>query len=170
MTLKVSKYAKKDSFKSDEAYEKALEASRKWKRENKERVKEYARVWDSENVDRKKRLKADWDKANPEKRKEHLDKLLKNNPEYFKEKHIQYQYGMTAEEYAVMVIRQGNNCATCGKPADETHRKRLFVDHCHRTGKIRGLLCQHCNTALGMVKDDVNVLSSLIAYLQENTQ
>lgn len=161
---------KKESFKTDEAYQKALEASRKWKRENREKVRATARKWDEENKEKKKRSKAEWDAKNPEARQRHMEKLKRERPEYFKEKHLQYQYGMSADQYASMVIDQNNSCATCGKPAEETHRKRLFVDHCHKTGKIRGLLCQQCNTALGMVDDDVQRLSSLISYLIEHSE
>ena len=159
---------KKSSFPTQESYEKALEASRKWKRENVARTRAISKKWDEENQDRKKELKAIWDANNPEARKMHTDRLKTKHPNYFKNKHLQYKYGMGEEEYAVLSMRQSGKCATCGKPAEETHRKRLFVDHCHATGKIRGLLCQQCNTALGMVNDDINRLSSLISYLMEH--
>ena len=161
---------KKSSFKSDEAYEKALEASRKWKRENVAKVRAQSKKWSVENPERKKELKAAWDVNNPEARKFHMDKLKTKRPDYFKDKHLQYQYGISIEEYSMLAARQDNKCATCGKPAEETHRKRLFVDHCHSTGKIRGLLCQQCNTALGMVNDDISKLSALISYLMEHDQ
>jgi len=44
----------------------------------------------------------------------------------------------------------------------------LYVDHCHSSGKVRGLLCHHCNTALGKFQDSVEVLSSAIDYLRKN--
>lgn len=161
---------KKSSFKSEEAYERALEASRKWKRENIAKTRALSKKWANENPERRKELKSIWDANNPEARKMHMDRLKTKQPDYFKDKHLQYHYGMTVEEYSVLAAMQGNKCATCGKSAEETHRKRLFVDHCHATGKIRGLLCQQCNTALGMVGDDIDRLSSLISYLIEHSE
>ena len=46
--------------------------------------------------------------------------------------------------------------------------KRLYVDHCHKTGKIRGLLCNSCNTALGLLKDDISLFKRSIDYLNKN--
>jgi hypothetical protein len=62
-----------------------------------------------------------------------------------------------------MLELQQGKCAICEKSSD----KHLFVDHCHTTGKIRGLLCQHCNTLLGMAFDDTNILLSAVAYLNK---
>lgn len=152
-----------------EAYEKALAASSAWKKRNKLLVKEYSDKWNAENKQLKKELKAKWDAANPERRKEHMDRLREKNPNYFSDRHLHYTYGITGETYAGMVLEQGNLCAACGTPASETQRKKLFVDHCHTTGKIRGLLCQKCNTALGMVEDDVTRLAALISYLLQSS-
>lgn len=76
-------------------------------------------------------------------------------------------YGMTLEDYNAMLSRQSGRCAACGK-APPVGGKRLYVDHDHATGNVRGLLCQHCNSAIGFAGDDVSVLRSLISYL-ENT-
>ena len=61
-------------------------------------------------------------------------------------------------------------CHICGKPETTRHSKhgkvkRLAKDHCHKTGEIRGDLCQRCNTALGLMDDDVDRLYNAIAYL-----
>lgn len=64
-----------------------------------------------------------------------------------------------------MLHNQGNKCKIC-----ETHEsefdKRLAVDHCHKTGKVRGLLCSSCNTSLGKFKDDPEILRRAINYLE----
>jgi len=70
------------------------------------------------------------------------------------------QYGMTDKDIAAMLERQDNACAVCRKAAP------LMVDHCHATGRVRGLLCRRCNSALGWVNDDPEILRGLIAYLQ----
>lgn len=57
-------------------------------------------------------------------------------------------------------------CKRCkiSKSLEEFHKK-LSVDHCHKTGKVRGLLCSNCNTAIGLLKEDINVLKNAINYL-----
>jgi hypothetical protein len=63
-----------------------------------------------------------------------------------------------------MVEAQGNKCKICGNP--ETVKGRsLSVDHCHRTGKIRGLLCGKCNTGLGKFRDSDKILKKALDYL-----
>lgn len=79
-------------------------------------------------------------------------------------------YGITIETYENMSEEQGHVCKIC-KCAETVIDKRngkiraLAVDHCHQSGKVRGLLCTDCNTLLGKAKDNVNVLKSAIDYL-----
>ena len=77
--------------------------------------------------------------------------------------HYWREYGLTLEAFDVMLEGQGNKCATCHGPP--TRDGRFHVDHCHTTGKVRGLLCHHCNIALGHVKDDPATLQRMIDYL-----
>lgn len=77
---------------------------------------------------------------------------------------------MTKDEYLRMVEEHNNLCAICGRPETErssphTDEMDLSVDHCHETGKVRGLLCRQCNIALGRFREDVDILQSAIAYL-----
>ena len=73
-------------------------------------------------------------------------------------------YGVTLEQWNEMFQAQGGRCAICGTHQCST-KKSFSVDHCHKTGKVRGLLCQNCNTALGKFKDDEELLHSAIRYL-----
>lgn len=71
-----------------------------------------------------------------------------------------------------MVRKQHNKCAICGnKETKKLHGKvvSLAVDHCHKTGKVRGLLCQNCNHGIGMLKDDPKLLKNAIIYLSKFT-
>jgi Recombination endonuclease VII len=65
------------------------------------------------------------------------------------------------------MARQGAVCAICAQPPDPTYRPhpRLVVDHDHETGLARGLLCHRCNAGIGMVADDTERLSALVAYI-----
>jgi hypothetical protein len=67
-----------------------------------------------------------------------------------------------------LLEEQGGKCAVCGKLNNEG-RRRLAVDHDHKTGKVRGLLCGNCNTALGLVKEDPEILSLLADYLRKRS-
>ncbi len=74
---------------------------------------------------------------------------------HFRLKHFQYQN---------LLLEQNNQCKICGVEPDPDGRK-LAVDHCHTTGKIRGLLCSNCNTALGLMYDNKDLLQKAIDYL-----
>jgi hypothetical protein len=78
--------------------------------------------------------------------------------------HNYKQYGLSLERYEEMFEEQNGLCAICENP-DSTGRL-LGVDHDHESGTIRGLLCSNCNTALGLVKEDPEILSRMIDYLE----
>ena len=76
------------------------------------------------------------------------------------------QYGITPEEYDIMLEKQGGGCAICGvnKPSDRT--THFAVDHCHTTGTVRGLLCTKCNRGLGLFNDDTIRIEQAVKYLK----
>lgn len=79
-------------------------------------------------------------------------------------------YGITPEQYEELNTKQCGKCAICGSTESNNSRvsKRLFVDHCHTTGAIRGLLCSNCNHALGQFKDSTTLLANAITYLNSS--
>jgi hypothetical protein len=83
---------------------------------------------------------------------------------------LKADYGLTPEQYDQMLLEQGGVCAICRQP--ETSERdgkvmRLPVDHCHSTGRVRGLLCHKCNRAIGLLGDNVDLLSRAIDYLKK---
>jgi hypothetical protein len=77
------------------------------------------------------------------------------------------KFGLTPDQYAVMLNSQLGVCDICGaKPTVQ----RLAVDHDHKTGKIRGLLCRACNLSLGYLRDNVEVLEKAILYLKKHKE
>lgn len=80
--------------------------------------------------------------------------------------YLQKRYGMTVAQYEQMCITQDYKCAICHTP--ETPHRRLAVDHCHKTGSIRALLCQQCNTALGKLKDDPSLIRRAAEYIERH--
>lgn len=85
---------------------------------------------------------------------------------------LKFKYGITLRDLRAMAEAQDHKCAICGQPETRVRHGRvlhLAVDHSHDdTGKIRGLLCGACNTAIGLFKDDVGLLASAIAYLNKH--
>jgi hypothetical protein len=83
-----------------------------------------------------------------------------------KENDLKRRFNINAQQYEAMLIAQDFSCGICG-----THQKdlniSLAVDHCHKTGAIRGLLCRKCNLSLGGFQDSVEVLEKAIQYLKE---
>lgn len=80
--------------------------------------------------------------------------------------HLQRAYGMTLEEKHRMINDQRCSCAICFKPLDTSKPKTIAVDHCHTTGKVRGILCRECNLMLGMARDNQQILANAIQYLR----
>jgi hypothetical protein len=82
--------------------------------------------------------------------------------------HLWAKYKITPEQYDWMFKAQNGVCAICGKPETLTRNGKLVhlsVDHCHVTGKVRGLLCSEHNKMLGHAEDSVEVLAKAISYL-----
>lgn len=77
-------------------------------------------------------------------------------------------YGLTLEEYDVMVMAQGGTCAICDMEHVDLPRKRLVVDHDHVTGRTRALLCNACNTALGKMRDDADRMRRAADYIERH--
>lgn len=79
-------------------------------------------------------------------------------------------YGLTVAEYNALLRKQGGVCAICGMDEPNSHGRtgkkfRLSVDHCHSTGRVRGLLCQKCNRAIGLLGDNPILMRKAISYL-----
>lgn len=79
---------------------------------------------------------------------------------------LREQYNVSELNYLAMAKEQNNVCFICLQP--EKAREFLAVDHCHSTGRVRGLLCADCNRALGQFHDDVEILARAITYLQRD--
>lgn len=88
--------------------------------------------------------------------------------------HLKRKYNLTINNYESLLVSQNYSCKICNsvkanrewKTKDQ--RIDLFVDHCHKTGKIRGLLCNKCNVGLAMFNDNTFTLTSALSYLKEN--
>ena len=81
-----------------------------------------------------------------------------------RDERLRRQYALTEEQYEAILKKQNNRCAICGC---QQHYQRLAVDHCHKTGMVRGLLCVHCNRGLGRFFDSALRLRNAAAYIDK---
>jgi hypothetical protein len=78
------------------------------------------------------------------------------------------KYGLTIDQFSELEQSQGGLCAICGKAPLWRGRKVLQVDHCHDTGRVRGLLCHYCNSGMGLFRDNPELLEKATAYLRRS--
>ena len=86
--------------------------------------------------------------------------------------YLKRTYGITFNDYKIMLEEQEHKCKICSGPGfkmKDHHNLLLVVDHCHKTQKVRGLLCHNCNRGIGLLQDSVSVLASSISYLEGST-
>lgn len=102
-------------------------------------------------------------KLSEEKKKERRKRNKANTFEYRQQYRLKRQYGLTTEEFSGMILEQNSLCKIC-----KEHMDTPQVDHCHTTGKVRGLLCRNCNTSLGLLKENPETLRSMIQYINDS--
>lgn len=91
-------------------------------------------------------------------------RIHRDENQYNRRAHLKYKYGLSLAQYDVMLEEQGGVCAVCGR---SNGSKRLFIDHDHATGEVRGLLCHACNITLGNVDDNEELLLLAVEYLRK---
>lgn len=99
-------------------------------------------------------------------------KIWRNkNIQKLRNKDLKNKYNITLNDYDKLLREQSSKCAICNKKeirkANNGKIKRLAIDHNHKTGKVRRLLCQKCNSALGYVNEDIDILQTMIKYLRK---
>ncbi len=94
-------------------------------------------------------------------------KWKSNNPDKVRNSNYKYNFSITLDDYNLMFKEQEGKCKICSSKEAKGNSKHLKVDHCHETGKVRGLLCNSCNLGLGKFKDDIKSLEKAISYLKE---
>lgn len=144
--------------------------------ERRQRQKEYKQRWRENNREKIRALKKAAYLASPDLRdvaKERASKWYYANVadvlEKAKVKSLVkkcHRHGITLLQYEAMQEAQAGKCAICGNGEPHSRKSRLNIDHDHETGKVRGLLCSKCNSAIGLLSDDVEVLASAIRYLE----
>lgn len=126
--------------------------------------KKYHREYKRQYREKNKEKLDEYNKAFKEKNAEHLKEYQKN---YYSSKQKYLRYGINREQYDSLLNKQNNKCSICG--ISFNNENEIRIDHDHNKNIVRGLLCHHCNCGLGLFKDDINVLTNAINYLNNST-
>ena len=87
--------------------------------------------------------------------------------------HLLKNYGLTIEDYNKILGDQNNKCPICDeklKVIGINDVRKPNIDHCHVTGKVRGILCHRCNKALGLLRDDIQIIERALNYIRKSTR
>lgn len=149
---------------------------REWNKDyyarNREQEKERAKKWQRGNPERKRENDRRWRAANRAKLDEKDRAWREANPERYKAIRQRSAFrarlkkrGITLEEYEALLDQQEGRCGIC-RTDKAGAKKDWCIDHDHASGRVRGLLCHHCNVALGSVRDNPEILRRMIRYLE----
>lgn len=126
------------------------------------RLANYERVREQERRSKEKRREKDREQS-----REYMRRKRREEPELMREKnrqaHYRAKYKMSVEEGEVMFKAQGSACAICR--TQDNNGRRWHTDHCHTSGRVRGILCNHCNLMLGHARDNPTTLIAAAKYL-----
>jgi len=129
---------------------------------DKEKAKQYAREYNQKRRNSPEYVlkgisqSSEWYKENTDRAK----RSIRNS-------HLKKAYGITLNDYDIMYEHQEGLCAICTQP-ETINKGFLAVDHDHKTGKVRALLCQACNVTLGKVNEKEDILLSMVDYLRKH--
>lgn len=146
------KSKEKSRFTDREAYN---AYAREWRNKNKDRV----------NAARRERIKSDAEYAEMVRARERAH--YAKNAHKHRNVRLRSVYGISIEKYMEMYGSQNGKCALCSVSKPPHGKDGLYVDHCHNTGNVRKLLCASCNSALGHMKDDVEIMRKAIDYITQ---
>lgn len=115
----------------------------------------------------KKEYDSAWRNKNRNKIREKNKIYREKNYDKCKQASLKFHYGATLEEFKLLYKKSKGMCKICGSVGGNTKHTCLHIDHNHKTNKIRGLLCPNCNRAIGLFKENPNLLSKAIEYLKK---
>lgn len=136
---------------------------KQWHQKNLDKQREKKKQYRQQNSEKERERKKIYRQKNAEKIRDKNKIYRKVNAEKIRDRILKYKYGISLEEYNLMFERQNGCCLIC----KEQPKKGLVVDHSHNTGKVRGLLCNDCNTGIGLLKETPQFFINAIEYLQK---
>lgn len=147
--------------------EKLNEKNRQYRKNNKDAVKETNDRWLENNWDKKLNTAKKYRDKNKEANSKRNSDWYIANKDRVKDRTLKRKYGIGLDDFNKMLQDQEGHCALCPSTPDSQKNGTLVVDHCHKTGAVRGLLCNPCNTAIGLLREDRSILEKAIGYLTE---
>jgi recombination endonuclease VII len=144
--------------------EKNRAASRKWREANREKSRASSQAWRIANPERAKANNNAWRALHTPEELSERDKEAYRR--YRRAHHINKKFGLSTEQYDAMLVAQEHHCALCPRP--DLPEKRLAVDHDHKTGKVRALLCDKCNRGIGYFDDDSQLLRTAADFIDKH--
>lgn len=142
---------------------------KKWRKANPEKHRAQAKRYRIRHPERKAAQNRSWALAHPQEIKDKHAKWRSKNPDKVLNNYLKTRFKISLEKYNEILSIQEGVCAICNghekQLSPKGFPKRLSVDHCHKTGKIRGLLCDRCNTSLGRLEENVELIQSLANYI-----
>lgn len=139
-------------------------------KKNFDKINQKNKIWAKNNKDKVREIQIRWYNKNAQTKLNKCKAWAKANPEKVKNSHLKRTYNIEITTYYELYKKQNGVCAICQCPETAKHKngktKRLAVDHCHKTGKVRGLLCVRCNMGIGVFKDSTNLLILAIKYIK----
>lgn len=116
--------------------------------------KAYFAAWHQKNKERREEQRRARNKANPEKHRLSVARWRANNVDHWRNNWLRENYGITLEQREAMLSSQGHKCFICRASEAGGKHNAWHTDHCHKTGRVRGILCMRCNIALGQFVGD----------------
>lgn len=128
-------------------------------------IKEYMHSLYMQNRDVERAKRKKYYEENKEAYKANVRRNYKENKDRISISRACRRRGITVEQYKILFEKQKGVCAVC---KNRNNKKNLSIDHCHVTNKVRGLLCDNCNTALGLFKEDPCRMQEALIYLNKH--
>ena len=135
-----------------------------------EKKRQRSREYSRRNAERNRQRVAEWQKANPDRVAETSRANYIKRRDVERNSRLKMKYGITQAQYDAMFLEQRGLCAVCRQHETTARWSSLCVDHCHETGKVRGLLCNRCNRAIGLMRDSGDLLQTAAAYINHHSR
>ena len=145
--------------------EKNKSHAKKYRDSHQEEIRKKDREMKKKYYEKYKAQHKIWLKKNPEKEKEYRKKYRDSGKS--NESRIKYRYGISKEEFNLILEKQNHICPICGESFD---LRKKYIDHDHSTKKVRGIVHMQCNTLMGLAKDNPQILENAATYLRNSKE
>ena len=135
---------------------------KQYREADRDRRRAQDREWKRRNAHKVKAYHAEWMSRHPEHRRKYTLRYKEDGRT--RSAQLKSRYGISVSDHAALLEAQGHNCAVCGEPFGS---RRVVVDHCHKMGRVRGLVHIECNVLLGCADDRPEILERAIEYLHK---